>query len=159
MTTKYHIGHCVLLAILLGSSAFAVDAPKVNFEDHVKPVFREHCLSCHNQNEKKGGLALDSYAGAIEGGGSGEIVFDGDAAGSRLYQLMAHEDTPEMPPQQPKVAEAKLVVIRDWINGGLLETARIPDMRIGPRHHHLAGFNRLAQGFQHGARKLLGGYS
>ena len=112
-----------MLAILLGSSAFAVDAPKVNFEDHVKPVFREHCLSCHNQNEKKGGLALDSYAGAIDGGGSGEIVFDGDAAGSRLYQLMAHEDTPEMPPQQPKVAEAKLVVIRDWINGGLLETS------------------------------------
>ena len=34
------------------------------------------------------------------------------------------------------------------------EPAGIADMRVGPRHHHLAGFNRLAQGFQHGTRKL-----
>jgi mono/diheme cytochrome c family protein len=73
---------------------------KINFEDHIKPIFRQHCNSCHNQTEAKGGLALDTLAGVMAGGGSGEIVFDGDAQGSRLWQLIAHEDTPVMPPGQ-----------------------------------------------------------
>ena len=36
--------------------------PKVTYDKHVKPILREHCFSCHNQEQKKGGLALDSYA-------------------------------------------------------------------------------------------------
>ncbi len=73
-----------LLALLASTPLAAQDAApqKVNFEDHIKPIFREHCLSCHNQNDKKGGLALDSYGATITGGGSGEIVFEGDAASS-----------------------------------------------------------------------------
>lgn len=96
---------------------------KVTYEDHVKPIFREHCLTCHNQGDAKGGLALDSYAGLMEGGGSGEIVYEGDALSSRLWQLVSHEDTPVMPPEQDKIADAKLAVIKAWIDGGLLENS------------------------------------
>jgi mono/diheme cytochrome c family protein len=63
------------------------DAPpamKVTYDDHVKPIFREHCLSCHNQEQKKGGLALDSYSAAMTGGASGEVVLAGDIECSRL---------------------------------------------------------------------------
>ncbi len=96
---------------------------KVTFEEHVKPIFREHCLTCHNQSDAKGGLALDTYAGLMTGGGSGEIVYEGDAIGSRLFQLVTHDDTPIMPPNQDKIADAKLAVIEAWINGGLLENS------------------------------------
>ena len=99
------------------------DKPKINFTDHVLPVFRQHCLKCHNANEAKGGLAIDSYAALMEGGGSGEIVYDGDADGSRLYQLMTHEDTPEMPPNQDPLPKEQLDIIKQWINGGLLESS------------------------------------
>lgn len=98
-------------------------AKKVTYEDHVKPIFREHCFSCHNQADAKGGLALDSFASLMEGGGSGEIVYDGDAASSRLWMLINHEDTPEMPPNQDKLAAEKLAVVEAWINGGLLENS------------------------------------
>jgi WD40 repeat protein len=95
---------------------------KVTFADHVMPIFRQHCLSCHHQGEKKGGLALDDYTSLIEGGGSGEIVFDdGDADSSRLWQVVSHEDTPVMPPNQPKIPDDQLAVIRKWIEGGILE--------------------------------------
>ena len=59
----------------------------------------------------------------MEGGGSGEDCLDGDADGSRLYQLMTHEDTPVMPPEPGSDRQEKLDIIRQWIGGGLLENS------------------------------------
>jgi hypothetical protein len=98
-------------------------AAKVTFDDDVRPILREHCFICHNQNQSKGGLALDSYARTLEGGASGEVVFDGDLESSRLWSLVAHLEEPVMPPGQDKLADAKLNVIKAWIEGGLLENA------------------------------------
>ncbi len=100
------------------------EVKKVTFEDDVKPIFRQHCASCHNQGDKKGGLALDTYTALIEGGGSGEIVYDdGDPSGSRLWQLVNHDDTPIMPPNQDKLPAEQLAVIQAWIEGGILENS------------------------------------
>lgn len=97
---------------------------KVTFEDDVLPVFRQYCLNCHHQGEKKGGLALDTFGSTMEGGGSGEVVFDdGDAEGSRLWQLVNHDDTPVMPPNADKMPADKLAIIRAWIEGGILENS------------------------------------
>lgn len=99
-------------------------ARKVTFEEDVKPIFRQHCLTCHNQSDKRGGLAIDSYGALMEGGGSGEVVYDdGDADASRLWQLVNHDDTPVMPPEQPKIAAEQLAVIKAWIEGGILENS------------------------------------
>ena len=99
-------------------------AEKITFEEHVKPIFRTRCFSCHNQGEAKGGLALDSYTALIEGGGSGEVVYDdSDPEVSRLWQLVNHDDTPIMPPKQDKLPAAELAVIRSWIEGGILENS------------------------------------
>ncbi|MEM0925502.1 MAG: c-type cytochrome domain-containing protein, partial [Planctomycetota bacterium] len=96
----------------------------MTFEDHVKPIFRQYCLNCHNQGETQGGLALDTYGSLLEGGGSGEIVYDdGDVDGSRLWQLVNHDDTPVMPPNQDKLPADKLDIIRAWIEGGVLENS------------------------------------
>lgn len=115
----------VTLASLVSASVIAADVPdKVNYQDHVKPIFRQYCFNCHNQGDKKGGLALDTFGSVIEGGGSGEIVFDdGDVEGSRLWQLVNHDDTPIMPPNSDKLPEEKLTLIRAWISGGVLENS------------------------------------
>lgn len=95
---------------------------KVTYDDDIKPIFRQHCLTCHNQSDKRGGLAIDSYAATLEGGGSGEVVYDdGDADGSRLWQLVNHDDTPAMPPEQPKIPAEQLAILKAWIEGGILE--------------------------------------
>jgi WD40 repeat protein len=101
----------------------ATEAAKITFEDHIKPIFRQHCVSCHHQGEQKGGLAVDTYGAVIEGGGSGEIVYEGDADGSRLWQLVSHEDTPEMPPNKDKLPEDQLTLIRTWIEQGMPENS------------------------------------
>lgn len=120
------LAFALLGLIPLASVGFAADeAPaKVTYEDHVKPIFRQYCLNCHQQSDKKGGLALDTFGSVVEGGGSGEIVYDdGDADGSRLWQLVNHDDTPVMPPKQDKLPADKLAVIRAWIEGGILENS------------------------------------
>ena len=98
--------------------------PKITFDDHVKPIFRQHCSACHSQGEKKGGLDLDAYTALLEGGASGEIVFDdGDYDGSRLWQLINHDDTPIMPPNKDKIPAEQLEIVRKWIEGGILENS------------------------------------
>jgi mono/diheme cytochrome c family protein len=98
-------------------------AAKVTYDEHVRPVLREHCFSCHNQNDAKGGLALDSFGRAIEGGSSGEVVVEQDLESSRLWTLINHDEEPFMPPGQDKLPEAKLTLVRQWIEGGLLENS------------------------------------
>ena len=109
-----------MLRVLRGEQT-TEEAPKINFTDHVLPIFRQHCLKCHNANDAEAGLAIDSYAGLMEGGGSGEAVSAGDAAGSRLYQVMTHAEEPFMPPNQEPLPSEKLEIIRAmdrrWLAG------------------------------------------
>ncbi len=96
-------------------------AEKVTFADHVQPILREHCFSCHNKDDAENDLALDSYAALMTGGAGGVVVEPGDPDASRLYLLMTHQESPEMPPEQDKLPEDKLAVIHAWIAGGVLE--------------------------------------
>ncbi|MEY4567513.1 MAG: Chromosome partition protein Smc [Planctomycetota bacterium] len=117
-------GLSVMLFQVAGSlQAQDAAAAKITYDDHIKPIFRDHCLSCHNSNDKKGGLALDSFAATMEGGSGGEIVAEGDLDSSRLWELTAHVGQPFMPPNQEKLADAKLNVLKQWIETGMLENA------------------------------------
>lgn len=119
-----------MLALLVCTSLTTADdqkpadmpaAEKVTFDDHVLPIFRAKCGSCHNANDRKGNLVLDDYTALREGGGSGEVVEAGDLEASYLWSLVTHESTPEMPPNQPKLPDAELALIQQWILGGLLK--------------------------------------
>lgn len=97
---------------------------KITYEQHILPIFREKCGTCHNANDKNGDLALDNYGAAIQGGASGEVIkTDGDADGSKLYQVVAHLAEPKMPPEQPKLPDAQLALIKKWIEQGALQNS------------------------------------
>jgi WD40 repeat protein len=112
-----------LCSCLLTFAGWASADDKITFDDHIKPIFREHCLSCHNANEKKSDLALDTYAATLEGGSGGEIVSAGDLDSSRLWELVAHVAQPYMPPNQDRLADAKLELIKQWIEQGMPENS------------------------------------
>ncbi len=120
----------VLVINLVAGFAFAEEKAavtkdeKITFDQHILPIFREKCGSCHNSNDKKGDLVLDNYGLAMQGGASGEVVrTDGDASQSQLYLVVSHLAEPKMPPQQPKLPDEQLALIRRWIEGGSLENA------------------------------------
>ena len=119
----------VLAALLVGlvlthpapTEAQEKKPPKVTYDDHVKPLLRQKCFSCHNADKHKGDLDMTNYTNLLLGGGSGEVVEPGDSSGSYLYQLITHSEEPFMPPESPKVSAAMIETIRKWIDGGVLE--------------------------------------
>jgi hypothetical protein len=108
---------------VLGTRAGAQDAAKVTYDDHIKPILREHCFTCHNASNAKSDLALDTYATLLKGGAGGEVVLAGDLESSRLWALVSHAEEPKMPPMQDKLPDAKLDLIKTWILGGALENS------------------------------------
>lgn len=124
------------------SAAVAEEAKpqdKTTYADHVRPILREHCFSCHNQNKAQNDLALDTYEKLMAGGASGKAVEPGDPGSSYLFSLVSHKEEPHMPPNQDKLPDAKLAVVRRWIEGGALKdsgskaaTAKKPGLDLAP---------------------------
>src|SRR5271170_5977041 len=90
-----------LVAATLVSVARADDKKpaKITYDEHVQPIFREHCFACHNSDKARGGLVLHTYTGAMAGGASGAVLKPGDPDGSRLLSLVSHKEEPQMPPK------------------------------------------------------------
>lgn len=97
------------------------DTEKVTYEDHVKPIFVQRCSTCHNGQKREGDLDVTNYINLMEGGGSGTVIEPQDASGSYLYQLIIHEESPEMPPSGTKIPESEIKLIAKWIDLGALE--------------------------------------
>lgn len=116
---------CALATFAAPAPGHAADGPKgkVNFQDHVAPVLRSRCGTCHNADKQKGGLNLDTYGTAMQGGGSGKVIEPGDPDNSTLLAVVMHTEEPKMPPNSPKIPDTEIAVIRKWIEGGALENS------------------------------------
>jgi len=98
----------------------------VTYATDIKPIFDASCVKCHGTNNPRpprGGLALDSLAGALKGGKDGTVITVGDSAHSDLAMSMAHiGDDPDG--FMPKGKNAKpltpdqIGLIRAWIDQG-----------------------------------------
>jgi len=107
-------------AIAGGEDAAAKDA-RITYDDHISEIFRSQCFKCHNQDRKKGGLALNTYGLTMEGGSSGKVIKPGEPESSRLFALISHLEEPHMPPKGGKMADGILATVRKWIAGGAPE--------------------------------------
>jgi Planctomycete cytochrome C/WD domain, G-beta repeat len=96
---------------------------KINYQEHVLPLIEANCSKCHNADKKKADLDLTSYQGALQGSGSGPVLVSGNPDGSKLWKAITHAEEPNMPPNRGRLSDKDLAVFRQWIAGGLLETA------------------------------------
>lgn len=107
---------------LLGSAWSACAATPPNYEEHIKPIFREHCLKCHGEDEQKADLNLGSFATVSKGGSGGPAVTPGRSSTSLLFKAITAEDDAErMPPKKPPIPEAQIKLIKAWIESGTPE--------------------------------------
>jgi mono/diheme cytochrome c family protein len=92
----------------------------VKYFGDVHPVLAEHCVSCHGPDKQKGGLRLDSREAALAGGSSyGPAIVPGKSGESPLLLFMAHlEPDMEMPPDEERLPDNTLAVLRAWIDQG-----------------------------------------
>src|SRR5919204_5870721 len=57
-------------------------APTVDFNREVHSVLADHCLVCHNQEKRSGGLSLGTYDDVLAGGKSGAAIKPANGAES-----------------------------------------------------------------------------
>ena len=108
-----------LLIVVANASAQEAGRQVPDYDQDIVPVFNRYCTSCHNEDDREGGLAMDSFSNLAAGGESGPAVLPSDVQGSRLWRLVAGEDEPKMPPDEmegPTQAEWELVA--NWIKAG-----------------------------------------
>ncbi|MFO0879271.1 MAG: DUF1553 domain-containing protein [Gemmataceae bacterium] len=87
------------------------------FRDRVAPLLEQRCLSCHDSAKKRGGLDLSTASGLRAGSDAGPVVLPRQSSKSLLVQVVTG-DRPRMPRSGPKLTEAEVGALRQWIEAG-----------------------------------------
>lgn len=87
--------------------------------DLIFPMMNRRCVSCHNQDKKKGDLDVSSFSNLMKGGESGDVIIPGDAEASDFYRRItlpeSHDDFMPSEGKQP-LTKNEVALIRWWIN-------------------------------------------
>ncbi len=94
-------------------------ARPVDYVRDVKPIFRNHCQSCHGPVKQKGGLRLDTGSQILQGGKSGDILnSDSPDNSALLARVSSTDESEQMPPEGARLTPEQIRLIRDWIREG-----------------------------------------
>jgi hypothetical protein len=113
----------ILLAMVtIGLLTTRTDAEDtIDFDRQVRPILDRHCVACHGADRARGGLRLDSAAGAITGGDLGPAVVPGQPDESELLLAVLGEGaTAQMPLDRPPLPADEIATLRGWIQSGAL---------------------------------------
>jgi len=105
------------------------DSELLMYADVVAPVLEARCVSCHNSQRAKGGLAMDGYAELFGAGDSNlPAIVRGSLAKSeaitRMHLPTDHDE--HMPPAgKSPVTDDELTLLTYWISQGASDTARV----------------------------------
>ena len=115
--------------LLFTSNSPSAEPELVTYEQHIKPIFREHCLKCHGEDEQKADLNLQTHVTALKGGSGGVPFVAGRSSQSLLFQSITDpDDGARMPPKKPMIPQAQITLIQRWIDSGLRETSASKSM-------------------------------
>jgi uncharacterized membrane protein len=91
------------------------------YAQHIDPIFDANCVSCHGAGKTSGGLRLDSYRLAMQGGRDGPVIDPGNAEKSLLLErvTLPAGDKHLMPAEgRPPLAPRDIAWLRAWIQQG-----------------------------------------
>ena len=113
----------VAMGLGLRSAGAAADpATPAYYTEQVRPILVQKCGKCHLTMNHKGGLSLETKASTMKGGRDGAVIVPGDPGKSLLIKLIRHEgpanDPKPMPPKSPRISDAEIAVITQWIKAG-----------------------------------------
>jgi len=91
------------------------------FESKVRPIFADHCYTCHSEKAEKlkGALRLDSPEAILKGGDTGPAIAPGDVEGSLLIKAVRYTDPDlKMPPKNKKLSAEQIASLEAWVKMG-----------------------------------------
>lgn len=106
------------------------------FEDAVLPILQAKCVSCHNQEKKKGDYLLSTHAEILAGGKTGPGVVPGNLATSELYRRISlPQDHKEFMPADGKtpLTEEQKAILEWWIETGAHQQQKISALAPGEK--------------------------
>jgi mono/diheme cytochrome c family protein len=95
----------------------AAQAASVSFANDVLPIIQSRCTNCHGGDRTEKGLNLKTYTDLMSGSENGPVVTAGNAADSRLVELITNQ---KMPKRGPKLTPPQVQLIAEWVDQGAL---------------------------------------
>src|SRR5262245_21647352 len=87
------------------------------FETKIRPLFANHCVSCHGPKKQQAELRLDSRTGFLKGSDAGLIFDPSSPEKSSLLRAVRHEGDVKMPPKG-KLSEQDISNLSAWFKMG-----------------------------------------
>ncbi|MRG48962.1 hypothetical protein GFS24_27880 [Chitinophaga sp. SYP-B3965] len=106
------------------------------YDQLIKPILEQKCVSCHNAGKLKGGLRLDSMVHILKGGENGPVLKETMPESSELYKrlVLSDDDDKRMPPKgKPQLSPGQVELLYWWIEQGASTTAKVKDLRKSSR--------------------------
>ena len=96
------------------------------FENRIRPLFIEHCISCHggNPDRIRGGLIMTDSVSLMQGGDGGPVIVPGKPDLSPLYLAVTYANPELAMPPAGRLSDQEINDIRTWIEMGA------PDPRV-----------------------------
>ena len=90
------------------------------YQDMIQPLFNAKCVSCHNNEVKRGGLDMSNVKGLFKGGNSGAAIVQKNLAKSLIYNRITkvQSDVKFMPPAGIPMTYSEIQLIEWWIQAG-----------------------------------------
>jgi hypothetical protein len=112
-----HVAFALALLPLAEASVFADD--RVNYEQHIKPLLRGRCVTCHGALRQRGKLRLDTVGMMLKGGDSGPVLHPSDDTKSLIVQrITATDKADRMPPEGDPLSVDEIKLLKNWIAQG-----------------------------------------
>ncbi len=96
------------------SAEDAAGTSAISFQSDIAPWLISACGNCHINN-RRGEFSLASFAELMKGPPEGTVIFAGQAAGSRIVEVIESGD---MPRGGGKVTPEQLASLKNWIAAG-----------------------------------------
>ena len=92
----------------------------ISFNEDIRPILNNHCLSCHGGVKKQGGYSLLFQEEAYDTTATGVFgIVPGKPNESELYLRLIHEDpTMRMPYESEPLPKEDIALIKKWIEQG-----------------------------------------
>ncbi len=109
-----------LLATALPLAMSVSTSAQVNFQRDVAPILVKRCLACLGEQKFKGEFQLHTFEALLKPGESDEApIVAGKPEESYLLTLLTADDADlRMPKDAPRLADAEINLVRQWIAEG-----------------------------------------
>ena len=111
---------CFSIAIaFVATNVFGTEP--IDYTTQIKPLFAEHCVSCHGSIQQKGGLRLDASQFLKTTGDSGGSITPSDPKASVLLDaLKGTGGYSRMPKDADPLSDVQIALVERWIAEGAI---------------------------------------